>query len=559
MMKLQNQHCEKLTWKCLALTRLAFALLVFAMAWHSAGVVTAEQPPNVVLIFADDLGYGDVGCYGATKVKTPNIDRLAKEGRRFTDAHSASAVCTGSRFSLLTGMYPFRGTGPQGGKGIWGPSPVTCPLLIDTEKTTIADVFKNKGYDTAVFGKWHLGFGKGKNNWDKELRPGPQDLGFDYYFGIPLVNSGPPFVYVENDQVVGSAPADPLVLLDKKAKAEATKLTKIPKEAGRRSPNPFGGAKKAHELFNDYEVGTTLAKKSVQWIKDRKDKPFFLYLATTNIHHPFTPAKRFQGTSECGLYGDFIHELDWIVGEVMTCLEESNLSENTLVVFTSDNGGMFNIGGQAAFKNGHRQNGALLGFKFGVWEGGHRVPFIARWPGKVKAGTKSNQLFGNVDMLATFAALTGQELEAEQQADSVDMLPALVGDPEGSIRDHLVLAPRKESHLSIRKGKWMYIPRKGSGGFGGTKPGQHGFSGPPAADFIGSVNSDIENGKIKKSAPPEQLYDLESDLNQTANRISDYPEVANELRGILNALRTAKKQHPKQKDKPQDSAAGKHK
>ena len=501
--------------------------------------MAAEQPPNVVLIFADDLGYGDLGCYGATKVQTPNIDRLAAEGRRFTDAHSVSAVCTPSRYALLTGEYPVRA---NGGSGVWGPAPITSPLIVDTEKTTIADVFKNSGYDTAAFGKWHLGFGEGTNKWQEPLRPGPQDLGFDYYFGMPVVNSAPPYVYVENDRVVGSDPDDPLVLLGRGAKG-ATPITPIPPEAAQRSSNVFAGANEAHKLFNDYQVGTTLAKKSVEWINEHKDDPFFLYLATTNIHHPFTPAKRFQGTSQCGLYGDFIHELDWIVGEVLECLEDNGLRDNTLIIFTSDNGGMFNFGGQAAFKAGHRQNGDLLWFKFGVWEGGHRVPMIVRWPGKVKAGTTSKQLIGNVDMLATFAALTGQKLDKAQQADSVNALSALVDEPEKPIRDHLVLAPHKGTHLSIRKGQWMYIPGQGSGGFGGKKPSDHTFAGPAAATFVGSVNSDIEDGKIKADAPSAQLYDLEADVNETQNVINDHPDVVKELSALL-ASYTPRKAKP---------------
>ena len=508
-------------------TSLAHILSIILLT--TASTFAAEQPPNVVLIFADDLGYGDLGCYGATKVKTPNIDRLAAEGRRFTDAHSVSAVCTPSRYALLTGQYPVRA---NGGRGVWGPAPITSRLIVDTEKATIADVFKIRGYDTAVVGKWHLGFGKERNTWTEPLRPGPQDLGFDYYFGMPVVNSAPPYVYVENDRVVGSDPADPLVYLGRNAKG-ATPITPIPPEAANRSRNAFGGAKEAHKLFNDYQVGTTFAKKSVEWITERKDKPFFLYLATTNIHHPFTPAKRFQGTSQCGLYGDFIHELDWIVGEILTCLEDNGLSDNTLVIFTSDNGGMFNFGGQAAFKAGHRQNGDLLGFKFGVWEGGHRVPMIVRWPGQVKAGTVSSQIIGNVDMLATFAALTGQELDKAQQADSVNMLPAFVDEPKQQIRDHLVLAPHKGTHLSVRKGKWMYIPARGSGGFGGRKPSDHTFAGPAAASFVGSVNSDIEDGKIKKDAPPAQLYDLVADVNQTRNVHDEHPEVVKELSSLL--------------------------
>ncbi|QDV69119.1 Arylsulfatase [Rosistilla carotiformis] len=496
----------------------------------TATAFAAERPPNVVLIFADDLGYGDLGCYGATKVQTPNIDRLAAEGRRFTDAHSVSAVCTPSRYALLTGQYPVR----AGGKGVWGPAPINSPLIVDTEKTTIADVFKTSGYDTAAIGKWHLGFGEGTNHWQGRLRPGPQDLGFDYYFGMPVVNSAPPYVYVENDRIVGSDPNDPLVYLGKNAQG-TTPITPIPPEAAQRTANLFGGAKEAHQRFNDYQVGTTLARKSVQWINNRQDRPFFLYLATTNIHHPFTPAQRFQGTSQCGLYGDFIHELDWIVGEVLGCLEDNGLRDDTLVIFTSDNGGMFNRGGQAAFHAGHRPNGDLLGFKFGVWEGGHRVPMIVRWPGKVKAGTTSKQLIGNVDMLATFAALTHQTLDNVQRADSVNMLPAMLDDPDAPIRDHLLLAPHKGTHLSIRKGRWMYIPGKGSGGFGGRKPGVHTFAGPAAASFVGAVNSDIQNGKIKPEAPAAQLYDLDADVHQTQNLHDEHPEVVAQLKALLDA------------------------
>ena len=508
---------------------LLFAQVLGVFLVSTYRLFAADELPNVVLIFADDLGYGDLGCYGATKVQTPNIDKLAAEGRRFTDAHSVSAVCTPSRYALLTGQYPVRA---NGGRGVWGPAPITSPLIVDTAKTTIADVFKNSGYNTAVMGKWHLGFGEGTNKWQEPLRPGPQDLGFDYYFGMPVVNSAPPYVYVENDRVVGSDPNDPLVYLGRNAKG-ATPITPIPPEAANRSANVFGGAKEAHRLFNDYQVGTTLAKKSVEWIDQHKDKPFFLYLATTNIHHPFTPAKRFQGTSQCGLYGDFIHELDWIVGEVMTCLENNGVADNTLVIFTSDNGGMFNLGGQAAFKAGHRQNGDLLGFKFGVWEGGHRVPMIVRWPGRVKAGTTSNQLIGNVDMLATFAALTGQTLDQTQQADSINMQPAFVDEPREPIRDHLILAPHKGTHLSVRQGKWMYIPARGSGGFGGKRPGDHTFAGPAAATFVGSVNSDIEDGKIKKDAPHAQLYDLTVDVNETENVHNEHPEVVEKLSALL--------------------------
>ena len=502
-----------------------------------AGAVSAKQP-NVVLIFADDLGYGDVGCYGATKLKTPNIDKLAEEGKRFTDAHSSSAVCTPSRYGLLTGEYPFRA---NGGKGIWGPAPIQSPLLIDTETVTVADVFKSKGYDTAVFGKWHLGFKEGKNDWQEPLSPGPQDLGFDYYFGMPVVNSAPPYVYVENTGVVGGDPDDPLVHLGRNAQGKATPITPIPPEAAQRSANQFKGAVEAHKQFNDFEVGTKLTEKATEWIESREGKPFFLYFATTNVHHPFTPAEQFQGKSECGPYGDFTQELDWIVGEVRKSLEKAGVADNTLIIFTSDNGGMFNFGGRAAAAKGHKINGDLLGSKFGIWEGGHRVPFIAWWPGKIEEGTVSDQMLLNVDLKATFAEVIGRELSADEKKDSISMLPALTGDPEKPLRTEMVITPHKPTHMAVRKGKWMYIPARSDGGFGGSKPNQHAWGGAAVTKLVGTPNSDIENGRIKKGSPPAQLYDLEADVNQTKNLFKENPEVVEQMKTLLSEYKQGKK------------------
>jgi len=507
----------------------SFAALILLLAASMKS--SAGMGPNVVFIFADDLGYGDLGCYGATKVETPHIDKLAAEGRRFTDGHSASAVCTPSRYALLTGRYPVRA---NGGQGVWGPASVSSGLIIDTDTRTIADVFKRQGYATAALGKWHLGFGEGNNDWQEPLRPGPQDLGFDYYFGIPVVNSAPPYVYVENDRVVGGDPSDPLVYLGRGLHEDATPITPIPPEASQRTANQFRGALEAHKRYNDYSVGTVLAEKAVDWISDNRQHPFFLYLATTHIHHPFTPSKEFQDSSEAELYGDFIQELDWMVGQVVHALEAHGLSENTLIIFTSDNGGMMNLGGRNAVKAGHKPNGDLLGFKFGVWEGGHRVPFIARWPGRIEAGSESAQLIGTVDMLATFAALLKQEPESLESSDSINVLPALLGEPEEPIRKELLLAAKSEKHLSLRKGKWMYIPAKGSGGFRGSKPNHHAWGGPPAVALVGGVNSDLENGQIKKDAAPAQLYDLEADRNQTKNLYNEYPDVVKRMHERLS-------------------------
>lgn len=516
----------------LKLFQTSFLFLLSAIAVTSASqtLCAAEKMPNVVLIYVDDLGYGDIGCYGATKVQTPNIDRLAKEGRRFTDAHSASAVCTPSRYALLTGEYPVRA---HAGKGVWGPLPTTSGLIIDTNTLTIGKVFKNKGYATACLGKWHLGFKQGTNDWQVPLRPGPQDVGFDHYFGVPLVNSGSPYVYVEDDTILGYDPSDPLIYGGKPPSPTPT----FPPEASQKSPNRFGGALKAHQIYDDEKTGTLLTRKAVDWIRKNKDSPFFLYFSTTNIHHPFTPSPRFKGTSDCGLYGDFIHELDWMVGEILQSLEDNKLSENTLVIFTSDNGGMLNRGGRDAIQAGHKINGDLLGFKFGIWEGGHRIPFIAKWPGKIEAGSVSDQLICQVDMLATFMALSHQVAKPLTDKDSINILPALLENPAEPLRTELLLAPFRQNNLAIRKGKWMYIGSRGSGGFTGSKPHQHAWGGPAAAKFAGSVNSDIENGRIKKDAPPAQLYNLEVDLAQTTNVYRDHPEIVKEMEASLNSYR----------------------
>jgi len=347
--------------------------------------------PNILLILADDLGYGDLSCYGAKKVKTPMIDGLAKRGRIFKDAHSTSSICSPSRYGLLTGEYPLR-------KNFWGPVSSEDPLTISTDKTTLASQAKKSGYSTACIGKWHLGFGEKAPDWNGELKPGPLEVGFDYYYGVPQVNSGPPFVYVENHKVVGLEKNDPFVY-----KKESV-TQKWPEKMGTKK---IGGAEKAHRLYRDEEVGTHLKDKAVEWLDDQnkkyKDKPFFMYYSMTHIHHPFTPAPRFKGTSECGLYGDFIHEMDWVVGELLASLKKMGKLENTIVIFTSDNGGMFNNTAQKAFKAGHNINGSFLGYKGGAWEGGHRVPMIASWPGHIPTGSMSNHLFSHVDLLATLS------------------------------------------------------------------------------------------------------------------------------------------------------------
>ncbi len=501
------------------------ATILIALIFISCSTNKNESSlPNIVLINADDLGYGDLSCYGATKVQTPNIDRLASEGLSFSDAHSASAVCSPSRYGIITGTYPLRRNYLGAISGFDG-------LSVDTNQITIASLLKDAGYSTACVGKWHLGLGVDKPDYNKPLKPGPLELGFDYAYYIPMVNSGPPFVYVENHSVVGYDPEDPFVLGKKS-------VTQWPAKGGYTA---IGGAEKAHRLYEDEKVGTHLKDQAINWMKKThaadQDKPFFLYLATTNIHHPFTPAPQFKGTSQCGRYGDFIHELDWIVGEVMSSLKEMGVADNTLVIFTSDNGGMLNHGGQDAWKAGNKLNGDLLGFKFGAWEGGHRVPFIAKWPGKIKANSKSEHLISQIDLLATFAAIAERPLTKEDCPDGINQLPELMGETKEPLRDLLMITPNCPSHLTVRKGDWVYIAAQDEGGFQGTNITAHNVGGAAATKLTHQVNSDIEDGKIKEDAQPVQLYNLKKDPYQTINVYGQYPEVQKELDKILQKYR----------------------
>lgn len=509
-------------------TRSSFIFLA-SFVFISTGAIAEEVPirqkPNVIFILADDLGYGDLGCYRATKVQTPQIDSLAQDGRLFTDAHSASAVCSPSRYAIMTGDYPFR-------KGLWGPMGYTLPLRVDTKRLTLSSLFKEAGYATAYVGKWHLGFGKGKCDWNKPLRPGPLELGFDYYFGVPKVNSGFPYVYVENDRPVGWDSQDPF-----QYNSESPSPTP---EYPEKSPNQLGGALKAHQIYHDEKTGAYFTEKATDWIKQHKEQPFFLYFSTTNIHHPFTPAPRFQGTSQCGRYGDYIHEMDWMVGELLKTLDDLQLRDNTLVIFTSDNGGMYNEGGKDAYKAGHRINGDLLGFKFGAWEGGHRVPFIARWPKHIPANTRSDQLICGVDMISTMAGILGHKLKPADAVDSFNVLEAFIAEPSHQIRDHLLLAPRKQKNMTIRRGKWVYINAQGDGGEALRERG-----GPKAVADSGNINSDITaDGNIKNGAAPKQLYNLDIDPGQKNNVIKQHPEIAKDLSVRLNKYRNSKQTRP---------------
>ncbi len=432
--------------------------------------------PNIVLIYADDLGYGDLGCYGAEKIATPNIDALAGGGIRFTDAHSASAVCTPSRYGLLTGRYPWRLNKPND-VNVWSRD----PLIIETDRPTVASVLKTQGYRTACIGKWHLGFGDVRPDYNGELKPGPLEVGFDYYFGIPVSNNWPPFVYVENHRVVDKDPDEdirPFVFSDVQ-------------------PNP---PKRVHE-----EIGMTLLEKGVEFIERNCEKPFFLYLPTSNTHHPWTPHPKFRGTSKAGIYGDFVHEFDDIVGQIVDTLKRKGVFENTLIIVTSDNGAT----APDKSYNGHHSSGPWRGQKGDAYEGGTRIPFIVHWPGTVPSGAVCDQMICQTDMAATFCAMLGTR-KPKAMTDSINILP-LFSDPkmQKTLRETMIVQASRDVPV-VRKGKWKYVPFLGSCGF--------------------SVPAVVQR---QPNGPHGQLYNLDTDPKEQHNLWLEKPDIVRELTAIL--------------------------
>ena len=458
--------------------------------------------PNIVFILADDLGYGDISCYGATKIKTPNIDRLARAGRLFTDAHSPAAVCTPTRYAVITGREYYRLNRK------WNRDCLVAP-----GQATIASLCKDAGYATALIGKWHLGFGEREPDWNGILKPGPLECGFDSFFGTAMTHNEPPQVLVDNYRVVGLDPKDPIRIL--------------PPQPPKFPHGVLEGGKSA--LVKHDVLCALHTEKAIRFIQENRNRPFFLYYGTINVHVPLSPGKRFQGASGIGVYGDYILELDWAVGEILDRLDALKLTDRTLVIFTSDNGGVLH---PPAVQAGHFPNGDLLGQKTDVWEGGHRVPFIARWPNHIPAGTRTGELISLTDMLATFAAVLGRSPNASEGPDSFSILPALLNEPgHKPVRSFATFIGT--AGMAIRDGKWLLFPKHGSGG----------FSTDPVAPWlqpwkIGRHNSDYTaDGQLKPDAPAGQLYDLEADPNETTNVYREHPEVVKRLSALWDALR----------------------
>ncbi|MCX6894798.1 MAG: arylsulfatase [Verrucomicrobia bacterium] len=504
-MKRKIQHLGLALFGAVTLATVGFSS---AQAAESAA---QQKLPNIVYIMADDLGYNDLSCQGATKVTTPGIDRLAKEGMRFTDAHTPAALCSPSRYGVLTGRYPWRRSSPN----TWG-SPGAA-LLIEPGRMTTASLLKQAGYTTGVVGKWHLGFGTKEKpvDWNGELKPGPLEVGFDYFFGDIANRHG---CYVENHRIVGLTPDDPVKF-----------------NGGRHT-----GGKAAFTMKNE-DNAEVLHNKAVAFIEKNKDRPFYLHYVPNNVHTPLTPNQRFQGTSQCGVYGDFVKELDWSVGEILATLDRLGLAENTLVIFTSDNGGVYEA---KAFAAGHRCCAPLNGQKADIWDGGSRVPFLARWPGHIPTNATSAQVLCIVDMLATFAAVTGQTLPPDAGPDSFNQLPAMLGQTLAApTRPNLIVQSGKDTVSNkkpdkkveiwaVREGKWKLVLGQGPGY--STMPGR-GIQ--LRFDEVGMTNSDhTAAGKLKPGAPPLQLYDLDADLGETQNLYLDHHDVVARLKKLYKEL-----------------------
>ena len=475
----------------------------------------AADAPNVVLLYADDLGYGDVSCYGAKTIATPHIDKLAAEGLRFTDGHCAAATCTPSRFAMLTGEYAFR----QKGTGVL---PGDAKLIIPPGRATLASVFKGAGYQTAVVGKWHLGLGDGGLDWNGVIQPGPLEIGFSHCFIMAATGDRVPCVYVQDRNVVGLDPADPIQVSyqqpfpgEPTGKANPELLRMHPSHGhdmalinGISRIGYMKGGKTA--LWKDEDMADTFTAQAVKFIEKSQGGPFFLYFAAHDPHVPRVPHPRFVGKSGMGPRGDAILQFDDSVGTILAALDRLGLKENTLVLLSSDNGPVVDDGYQddAVQKMGnHKPAGPLRGGKYSTFEAGTRVPFILRWPAKVKPGV-SPALVCQVDFPASFAALTGQPAPTSAM-DSQNVLPALLGEDKAG-RAELV---EQGGPLSLRQGNWKFIPA----------------SGGPAR----SKNTHNETG----NAPEPQLYDLSKDLGESQNMAKTQPNLVESMAAALEKAR----------------------
>lgn len=463
----------------------------------------SQQRPNVILIYADDLGYGDLSCYGATAIQTPNVDALAKAGLRFTNGHSTSATCTPSRYALMTGEYPWRSKGHN-------ILPGDAALIIPTDKITLPKVFKQAGYRTGIVGKWHLGLGnETEKNWNTEIKPGPNETGFDYSFIFPATADRVPTIFMENQKVV-TAEAQDTIQVNYKTKIgneptgkDNPELLKQQASVGHDNTivNGIGrigfmkGGKMAR--WTDEELGPAFLAKAKQFIATSKSRPFFLYYALADIHVPRMPATMFKGKSSMGLRGDAILQLDWAVGEISRQLKSLGLDKNTVIIFSSDNGPVLDDGykdGAVEKVGDHKPAGPYRGWKTDIYEGGTRVPFIITWPGVIQPGI-SNAMVNQIDWLASFAAYFKIPVAANEAPDSENLMDAFTGK---SRKGRSVMIEEGFNNLAVIKDGWKYIPA------------------------------------FRKKT--EELFNLATDPGEQHNLVDQHPEKIKELQRLLKYI-----------------------
>lgn len=500
------------------------ALSVFSCSGEKTGNTLTQETkatlPNIIIFYVDDLGYGDLGSYGAKGVATPNVDKLVSEGIRFTDAHSTAATCTPSRYSLLTGRYAFRNKAAI--------LPGDAPLLIQPGSYTLPAMLKKAGYKTGVVGKWHLGLGDGKIDWNNEVKPGPLEIGFDYSFILPATGDRVPSVYLENHRVVNLSDKDEPIQVDYEMKLSGypnglDNPEQLRQKADKQHSNTIVngisriGYMKGGEsaLWVDEDFPEVLSGKATKFMTEAKNDPFFLYFSFHDIHVPRLPNEKFIGKSTMGPRGDVIAQMDWVTGEVMNQLNKLGIAENTLIIFTSDNGPVLNdgYGDQAEELLGdHLPAGPLRGGKYSAYEGGTRVPMIVYWPGKTSKGT-SNALISQIDLYASLATLTGQPLASDEAIDSRNILDALL--------DHQIsgngIVIEESYTISIRNGNWKYIEpfnsEKKLPNFMKDKGVEGGFEYFP------------------------QLFNLENDIHEQINVADKNPDLVKTLQAEIERIR----------------------
>lgn len=497
-------------------------LILIVCCTFQTAVRAVNVRPNVVIIYGDDVGIGDVGAYGCEMIPTPNIDRLAREGLRFTDGHCTAATCSPSRFSMLTGIHGFR-------QGISILSP-NAPLSIATDMLTLPKLFKQAGYTTGVIGKWHLGLGeKGvKTDWNGLVKPGPLEIGFDRSFLLPSTNDRVPCVYLDGHRVVNLDPNDPLVVGKNYSAVNIAGSTQYPNGRKNREAMTYYQSTHGHNdsvingigrigymaggqsaLWDDETMADEFLKQAKKFIAKHKERPFFLYFSSQDIHVPRAPHPRFQGKTELGYRGDAMVQFDWSTGEIMNALEEHGLTENTIVIFSSDNGPVYDDGyddgttvktSTKEVDRGHDGSGIYRGGKYQIFEGGTRVPFIIRWPLGIQPGV-SDAMVSQIDFIASFAELLDVELPEMEARDSRNMLLALLGKDRVGHEWMIV-----EAHgLALRQGDWKYMEKQ-----------KYSWG-----------------GKRK----PAKLFNLEKDPGETTDVIAQYPERAAEMGRMLKKFR----------------------